>query len=503
MRTRHLVCASICAAVLAAAAPPLLAQNQSVEEQARMRLNAGLSFLESRKYQEALKDFKAVVEQYPASSVADVALLQIGTYELEIAGNPNGAQEAAETLLKKYAQSNSAPMAHVLLGRVAMAKGRTVEDTDAAIASFERVSMLFPRSDAVPAALYYAGEALRLLDRNEDATTKYREVTGKYPRSIWSARAQVGLAITLTRSGQPARAIEELQRVRVRFANTPEAATAAALNTILYRFYILSAPNRPAYTFANRTFGGGPTGKIKNVVALAIGPADSPVVVSESSVSFYDKAGTLGRAVGIDPAYAASFAPDGRSVVAGKGSVRFGPDPPIMLATPKPDKTQKPLDEIRAAIVQTSGDLLVADADSKSILRFGSSGRFIGPFASIDAERMAIDALDQTLVLERDTKTVIVLDRNGKTLRKIPPKGTGYEFKNPVDVCFDPFGHIYVLDRDTASLYVFKPGGSLVVTFNVPEKNPGAFRKARAMALDSAGRLFLYDERTENVLIFQ
>ncbi len=503
MRTRHLVVAMVGLALGALAGAPARAQSQSVEEQARMRLDAGMSFLEKRNFQEAIKDFKAVVEQYPTSSVAGVAQLQIATYELEIAGNPAGAQQAAELLLKNYPQSGSAPMAYVVLGRVAMAKGRSVEDTDAAIASFERVGMLFPRSDAVPAAVYYAGEALRLLDRNEDATARYRDVTGKYPRSIWAARALVGMAITLTRSGQPARAIEELQRVRTRFGDTPEAVTAASLNTILYRLYILPTMNQPSFVFANRTVGGGPTGKIKDVVAMAVGPEDTHAVACESSVTFYDKSGSAGKSVSLAPTYGVVFSPDGRPLLLGKGAVRFDPDPPIMLTTPKPDKTPRPLDEIRGAVVLTTGDLVVADADSKSVQRFGPSGKYLGPFAPIDASRLAVNALDQIAALDRESKSVVVFDRDGKTLRRLPARGTGYEFKNPMDVAFDPFGNLYVLDRDTASVYVFKPGGSLVVAFSVPERNPGAFRKARAMALDSAGRIFIYDERTENVLVYQ
>ena len=42
------------------------------------------------------------------------------------------------------------------------AKGRTASDVDAAVASFERVERLFPGNDAVPAAGFYAGEALRV-----------------------------------------------------------------------------------------------------------------------------------------------------------------------------------------------------------------------------------------------------------------------------------------------------------------------------------------------------
>jgi DNA-binding beta-propeller fold protein YncE len=183
--------------------------------------------------------------------------------------------------------------------------------------------------------------------------------------------------------------------------------------------------------------------------------------------------------------------------------LKLDQDPPVLLTIPKPDKTPRPVDQIRAAVVLSTGDVIVADAYSNAAHRFAMSGKYIAPFATIDALRLAVNAQDQVAMLERDGKSVALLDRDGKTIRRIANKGTGYEFRNPVDVAFDPLGHLYVLDRDSSSVFVFKPTGALVSSFTVPEKSPGAFRKPKAMTLDSAGRIFIYDDRTENVLIYQ
>jgi hypothetical protein len=88
-------------------------------------------------------------------------------------------------------------------------------------------------------------------------------------------------------------------------------------------------------------------------------------------------------------------------------------------------------------------------------------------------------------------------------LSKIPQKGAGYELDNPVDVAFDVFGHLYVLDRGKASVLVFGPKNRLVTTVTIPEKSPGAFQKAQAFGIDAAGRLFIFDERAQRIQVYQ
>ena len=119
---------------------------QGGDDLARRTYDSGVTFVQNGRYAEALKDFQAVVDSFPKSSVADDALLQIGLYQLEAARDLAAAQAAAERLLKEYGASDSAPMGYVLIGRLAIAKGRSAADVDAALASFERVPRLFPTS---------------------------------------------------------------------------------------------------------------------------------------------------------------------------------------------------------------------------------------------------------------------------------------------------------------------------------------------------------------------
>src|SRR5262245_33878042 len=138
-RTRALLL--LAAVAVLTAAPPIHAR-QATEESARRLYESGMAFLQQRKFAEALKDFDGVVTSFPTSAVAPDALLQVSTYQLEIARDPANARTIADSLIKKYPQSEAAPMAYVLSGRSMLAAGRTPDELDTALATFERVPRL-------------------------------------------------------------------------------------------------------------------------------------------------------------------------------------------------------------------------------------------------------------------------------------------------------------------------------------------------------------------------
>jgi hypothetical protein len=108
-------------------------------------------------------------------------------------------------------------------------------------------------------------------------------------------------------------------------------------------------------------------------------------------------------------------------------------------------------------------------------------------------------------------------------------KGTGFDLQNPVDIAYDAFGHLYVLDR--GSIAVFTPFGTgpesapapvvpgrmataastpapsartyrLLTLFTEPQ-SPTAFRRATAFAVDASGAIYLYDDRAERVVVYR
>ena len=96
---------------------------QGNEDLPRRQYESGLSFLQGQRYAEALKDFQAVIDSFPRSQVADNALLQVALYHLDVAHDMASTQTAVELLLKVYPDSDSAPMAHVIGGRVVDVEG--------------------------------------------------------------------------------------------------------------------------------------------------------------------------------------------------------------------------------------------------------------------------------------------------------------------------------------------------------------------------------------------
>ncbi len=160
-------------------------------------------------------------------------------------------------------------MAHVLSGRLALTKGRTPADVDAALASFERVPRLFPGTEGVAAAGYYAGETLRTVRRIDEALDRYRRVRDGIS------------AIDMGRAGQPRRGLLPRaagQRAHARCRRfsgcgssspTRRSPRRAHLNTIIYRLYVRAAA-QPPYAFSGKSIGNE-RADYKDVMGISVG----------------------------------------------------------------------------------------------------------------------------------------------------------------------------------------------------------------------------------------
>ena len=476
---------------------------QSGEELPRRQYESGLSFLKGQRYAEALKDFQAIIDSFPKSLVADNALLQIALYQIDVAKDLSASQSAIDQLLKTYPDTDSAPMAYVVGGRISMAKGRTPSDVDAAVASFERVERLFPGNDAVPAAGFYAGEALRLVRRHEEALTRYRRVTASYPSSPWAARANLAAGYCLVQADRAPAALPEVQRVRQMMPASAEAEAALNINSILYRLHV-RAPKAPAFTFNGR-FIGPDRSNFDDVMGLKIDPLGRVLLGYNKGIAVFDAKGALAQTVAAQDPTAFFVDEANRVVFAREGALHIERVSTMPIATPQPaPKPPRPVEEIPAAAAMAMGHRLVVDKKEKQIVRYDAGGRYVGTFMpAISTERIAINSLDDVAVIDKEAKTITIVDRDGKPLSKIMGKGANYQFDEPVDLAFDRLGYLYVLDRGKGSVHVFGPKNRLITTFTLAENAPGAFMKARALGVDAAGRLYIFDEKPKRIQVYQ
>lgn len=478
-------------------------QGQTADATARRQLESGRAFLRDGRHAEALKDFEAVVQLFPTSDVADDALLGIAQLQLDTYGDATLARTTLEQLMTKYPSGTAAPMAFVLLGRVRLTEASTQEALDAALASFDRVRRLFPESDAVPAASFYAGEALRTTRRFADALVRYQRVMAESPTSPWAARARLASARCLVSLGRPRDAMAELQRLRTRFPDAPESARALAWNTILHRLYV-RPPAQAAFVFNGKPMTGSTASRIKDVRALAVDTTGRLYIVMDEAVRVLAPGGNdVGGFVARD-ARAVSFTRTGAPVVLLKQGLLRPDGTTATLAMKRPDNAApRPLESLEAIAALRNGELLVADRDSNAVLRVDPQFSVVGPFANGRPSRVVASSEDDVAMLDRDTRQVTVSGRSGTALFKLAEKGAAYRFENPVDVTFDALGFLYVLDRELGSVHIFDPAGTFVLSFSLPENAPGAFRRAAAIAVDQAGRLLIADDRATGILVFQ
>jgi TolA-binding protein len=498
LRTLAVLVIASCAPVIADAQAPATS-----EEFARRQYESGLEFLHAGKYMEALKDFEAVVDIYPASSVADEALLAIARYQLDVQRNPAAAHATAESLLKKFPASDSVPMSYVVAGQATVAKGLTPGNVEAALATFDRVQRLFAGSEAVAPALVAAGDTLSRLGRCPEALDKFDAVTMAYPSASWAAAAQLSSAACLAAGGRPIDAMQELQRIILGAPASPEAQQARTLNTIINRLYV-RPPARSPYGFSGKSIAGA-GGRLRDVSAMAFGSDGSLFVTSRTGVLALDQKGTTLRSTPAVEPRALFVDHQGRVLAAQKALlVQEGTPAAVMqtLTVPREGGPARVLDDISAVAVLTSGERLVADRGQRGVFRFDTSGKYLGTFSSVRASRIALGPAGQVALLDRDNKSVTLLDGTGKALSRIAAKAAGYELMNPTDVAFDVLGHLYVLD--TVQVRVFAGDGRLVATFTGAEKAAaGTLREGTALALDEAARMYIYDEREQRVQIYQ
>jgi hypothetical protein len=293
--------------------------------------------------------------------------------------------------------------------------------------------------------------------------------------------------------------MEEFQQVRNAFPQSEWAPRALDRITALYRLY---GGQRPAFTLdPTYSVAGGDVGR--DVRALLMTPARVLWVASEkvNAVVPFGVDGKIGASFATVAPRSLALAPNGDLTVAARLAVRIGPRniKSFALPTEKPE-VKEPLEHIEAAVVTPSGSILVADGKRKRVYRFDGQDKYLGPFPDAkerEVVRMAVDTEGGIVLLDRDQKTVSVLDENGRVLRSLGPRGTGFEFRKPSDVAVDPFRNLYVADEEGA-VFIFSSAGQLLGSIT-----GGELRKPVALTLDPAGALLVYDDKAQRVLRYR
>jgi TolA-binding protein len=482
------------------AAIPVAAQTAGEEANLRARrlLEDGRTYWKEGKLKQALDNFNTIVTGFQNTDSVDDALLEIGRYHVDVDGNAAKGRENFETVTKRYPQSDGAPGAYYYLGLLTLGRAAGAADLDDALAQFDRVQRLYPKSEWVPRALHASGLVHRKAGRLPQAVEAQRRVSLEYPTSDVAPVAQFEIGHCLGLAGEPRQAMEEFQQVRNRFPPGEWSQRALERVTALYRLY---GESKPGFT-VDAAWSVGAGDVLKDVRALLMTPAGVLWIGSEktgSAVS-YDRAGKMGPSLPAVSVRSLSLAARGELMVTARLAVRIGSKDVRSFSVPGDKPVPEPLENLTAAAFTPGGSLLVADEKRKRVFRFDRDGKYVGVFPDNrerEVTRIVVDGEGAIVLLDRDAKTIQVVDDSGRLLRSLGPRGTGFELRKPADVAVDPLRNLYVADEE-GGVYVFSPQGQLLTVLAREE-----LRKPRALTLDPNGALLVYDDRLQKVVRFK
>jgi len=469
------------------------------EEQARRLLEDGRAAWRDGKLKQALDNFNTIASGFSGTSSVDDALLEIGRYHYEVDRNAARAREAFEQVAKRYPQSDGAPGAYWQLGWLALGSAKTVADLDDAVAQFGRVQRLYPRSEWVPKALHASAIAHRRAARLGDAALNARRVVLEYPTSDAAPAAQLELGQVLALLGRPHAAMEAFQEVRNRWPASDLGREALDRITALWR---LHGSSKPLFQVdASWSVGAGDV--LKGVRALLADRGGNLWIASEkvSAAVPFSPEGKMGASYNAQDPRALTLTPLGEIVFTSRTAVRVGARDVRTFSVPgdKPGVLE-PLDKINAAAVVPGTGVLVADEKRKRVFLFDDASKFVSAYPDAgerEVTRIVLDSEGSILMLDHERRSITVLDRAGKLVRVIGPVGAGYNLRKPVDIAVDAFRNLYVADEELG-VFVLAPDGKLLAHLQAAEA-----RKPRAITVDQAGSVLVYDDKTQRVVRFR
>lgn len=164
-----------------------------------------------------------------------------------------------------------------------------------------------------------------------------------------------------------------------------------------------------------------------------------------------------------------------------------------------------PLASPNAFAFDKQGNIYVADASNRRILKFDSAGKLLAKWGSSGNGEgqfffshvpggMAIDDQGNVYVVDDGNTRIEKFDGNGKFLTQWGSKGAGEgQFTTPQNVVVDAQGNVYVLDFYNENVQKFDSNGKFLSKLGGYGAADGQFSFAAGLALDGQGNIYVGD----------
>ncbi len=166
----------------------------------------------------------------------------------------------------------------------------------------------------------------------------------------------------------------------------------------------------------------------------------------------------------------------------------------------------------QSVAVDADGNLYVSDRaadvwvyapDGKFLRRFGKDHLSRPTGLALDRRRQLLYVVDGSQVRSQNHR-VEVFSLRGEHLRTIGTRGAAPgDFNFPTNAAVAPDGRLFVVDMLNFRVQVFAADGGLLGVFGtIGAGSPGTFDKAKAIALDTFGNIYVVDSQQGYVQLF-
>jgi streptogramin lyase len=387
-------------------------------------------------------------------------------------------------------------------------------DPEAALAGFASIIEQFPAATHPTlswraAALVRGGEIDLRYGRVAAAAPSFLRAIEDEPLSLWTYRAQVGLARVMVHRRDWEAATNLLQGVVAAADVDAEAVDPDALGAarqwlgLLHRVWVRPAADLQPWESSGR-------------VPIAGEPLDNPIGVAASTdgkLLISDEGADV--VVMVDPQRPESpvrvveenarrpwWDLDDQPFVAIREGVLM-PQDEVRAQFPDPERPDNALREIVAGARGLAGEWILLSSRGKSVSSISADGSSLAtlPLVGADPEPVDLvtDAFGWLYIIDKDSRGVHRFNADGVYEGGL----SSVTWDEPYALDVDDLGYLYVLDRGAKKIDVFDPEG--VSRWSLGPVLPGGveLRDPRDIAVDGQGRLYIADRSLSVVVMVQ
>ena len=467
--------------------PFLLWSSLLYSQTARRALNTAIGMEEEGNHEQALSIYERLINGDQDEEVTLLARIRAGTIYLNQKQDYAQAQQFFESVVSHVEYSELASEALFNLGKIRYQQARTLDEIQDALGEFRQAIEIYGDTSAALDSLMFAGMIEENMNNLSRAVFYYQTAFYQYPESELASQAQFRLARCYMLMGSIGEALEELQKVRLNYPQSPEARLSLDASSSIYRLF-----------YSNKIT------ELYRQSAITTPQLDNPTqieFVSDGNLLLLDKNRVL--TIGVDEktvnagrSNSASIFVDreGRVHNVTDRAIRSGAQNILVQFQDKDDL--KVFDKIKTFVQNSFGEGYVG-GDKEGIWGLQMQGRnFLAvplPGANIGkVVRLRVDSRGALYALDQNRQILNIVDRDGTLLKQISSKSYGID--RIQDFTIDFFDNLYLLNRDGGFVVLqnlYSAEDKLATLARVPT----TVKKPKTIGVDHAGRVYVAGEK--------